>query len=126
KKTYSQHANIMAIISNAVVGDEAKYMLDKVLTDSTLAQASFYYRFYLTRALHKTGMADRYYAQLAPWREMLSLGLTTFAETPEPTRSDSHAWASVPNYEFLATLCGIRPAEPGFKSVVIQPALGEL
>lgn len=126
QNSYSQHANIMAIISHAVAGEEAKRVLDKVLTDTTLSQASFYYRFYLTRAMHKTGAADRYYAQLGPWRKMLSLGLTTFAETPEPTRSDSHAWASTPNYEFLATICGIVPAEPGFKSVIIQPALGEL
>ncbi|NGM60923.1 family 78 glycoside hydrolase catalytic domain [Sphingobacterium sp. SGG-5] len=126
QSTYSQHANIMAIISHALSGEEAKQVMDKVLTDRTLSQSSFYYRFYLTRALHKTGMADSYYAQLEPWREMLRLGLTTFAETPEPTRSDSHAWASVPNYEFLATICGIRPAEPGFKSVIIQPAFGEL
>ncbi len=126
QKTYSQHANIMAILSNTVTGEEARTLLMKTLTDTSLLQATFYYRFYLTRAMHKTGEADRYYSQLGPWRKMLSLGLTTFAETPEPTRSDSHAWASTPNYEFLATLCGITPAEPGFKTVSISPALGEL
>lgn len=126
QKTYSQHANIMAILSHTVTGDEAHTLLMKTLADTSLAQATFYYRFYLTRAMHKTGEADRYYSQLSPWRKMLSLGLTTFAETPEPTRSDSHAWASTPNYEFLATLCGITPAEPGFKTVLIRPALGEL
>ena len=57
---------------------------------------------------------------------MLALGLTTFAERPEPTRSDCHAWSSSPNYELLATVCGIEPAEPGFKSVKIEPHLGNL
>src|SRR6266851_3707029 len=33
-----------------------------------------------------------------PWREMVSLGLTTWAEQPEPTCSDSHAWSAHPNY----------------------------
>jgi hypothetical protein len=57
---------------------------------------------------------------------MLEKGLTTFAENPDPTRSDCHAWSSSPNYDFLATICGIMPSSPGFASVLIEPALGEL
>src|SRR5690606_633176 len=55
-----------------------------------------------------------------------SLGLTTFAERPEPTRSDCHAWSSSPVYELLATVCGIEPDEPGFRSVRVQPHFGDL
>ena len=57
---------------------------------------------------------------------MLATGLTTFAEQPEPTRSDCHAWSASPLYEFLSITCGIRPAEPGFRSVRIEPFLGDL
>ena len=57
---------------------------------------------------------------------MLKMGLTTFAENPDPTRSDCHAWSASPNYDFLATICGIVPASPGFATVSIEPALGEL
>ncbi|MBE7178626.1 MAG: alpha-L-rhamnosidase, partial [Mucilaginibacter polytrichastri] len=89
-------------------------------------QATFYYRFYLTRALADAGMANAYYGQLAPWRDMLKIGLTTFAEKPEPTRSDCHAWSASPNYDFLSTICGIMPGSAGFKTVRIEPALGEL
>lgn len=71
-------------------------------------------------------MADLYYSQLTPWRGMIDNGLTTFAENPDPTRSDCHAWSASPNYDFLATLCGITPAAPGFHQVAIEPALGEL
>jgi hypothetical protein len=59
-------------------------------------------------------------------REMLNIGLTTFAERPEPTRSDCHAWSSSPNYEFLATVSGIEPGSPGFRTVRIEPFLGPL
>jgi alpha-L-rhamnosidase len=31
-----------------------------------------------------------------------------------------------PDYDFLATICGIMPDAPGFGSVLIKPALGEL
>lgn len=34
--------------------------------------------------------------------------LPTFAEKPDPTRSDSHAWSAPPNYNFLALVAGIR------------------
>jgi hypothetical protein len=57
---------------------------------------------------------------------MLQTGLTTFAERNDPTRSDCHAWSASPVYELLATVCGIEPAEAGFKSVNIAPNLGDL
>jgi hypothetical protein len=57
---------------------------------------------------------------------MLDLGLTTFAEAPEPTRSDCHAWSASPCYDLLATVSGIRPASPHFATVQITPHLGDL
>ena len=126
KNTFSQHASIMAILADAIPVDEQKQVLKKILSDTSLSQATFYYRFYLTRAMVKAGMADLYYSQLMPWRQMLENGLTTFAEKPDPTRSDCHAWSASPEYDFLATICGIMPDAPGFKRVRIEPALGEL
>jgi len=57
---------------------------------------------------------------------MLEKGLTTFAENPDPTRSDCHAWSASPNYDFLATIAGIRSGSPGFKTVKMEPAPGSL
>jgi hypothetical protein len=71
-------------------------------------------------------MADAYLSTLKPWRAMLLLGLTTWAETSEPTRSDSHAWSAHPNYDLLRLVAGIRPSAPGFAEVVIEPHLGDL
>ena len=126
KKSYSQHAGIMAILAGAIPESEKKDVMLKILSDSTISPVTFYYRFYLTRALKSSDMADLYYSQLQPWRDMLNIGLTTFAETPEPTRSDCHAWSASPLYDFFATICGITPDAPGFSSVLIAPALAEL
>ncbi len=124
--SFSQHASILGVLSGAIPPSEAPVVMQHVLSDSSVSQATFYYRFYLTRALCKAGMADLYYSQLGPWRNMLALGLTTFAEKPEPTRSDCHAWSASPLYDFLATICGIMPDAPGFSRVLIKPALGPL
>ena len=64
--------------------------------------------------------------RLAPWQAMLKLGLTSAPENPEPTRSDTHAWSAHPNYGLLATVLGVRPSSPGFRTVRIAPALGPL
>lgn len=126
KNSFSQHASIMSVLTGCIPVSARKSVMKKVLDDTTLSQATFYYRFYLTRALKKAGMADLYYSQLKPWRDMIKIGLTTFAENPDPTRSDCHAWSSSPNYDFLATICGIVPGSHGFSTVRIEPALGEL
>lgn len=126
KNRFSQHANIWAVLTNAVPVAQQQALLKKVMTDSSLTQATFYFKFYLFQAMKKTGLGDQLGPQLKPWRDMLAMGLTTFAEQPEPTRSDCHAWSASPVYEMLATICGISPAEPGFKSVRMLPYLGDL
>lgn len=126
QSTFSQHAGIWAVLSGAIPPNEVQKTMKKLLEDKSIGQVTFFYRFYLTQALKKADMADSYYKELTPWRDMLKLGLTTFAEKPEPTRSDCHAWSASPNYDFLATICGIMPDAPGFTKVLIKPALGEL
>ena len=95
--------------------------MQNILEDPSLIQCTLYFRFYLFRALAKTGMADHYLKLLTPWEEMLQKGLTTFEEGDYDERSDCHAWSASPNYDFLATVCGITPAGPGFRMVRIAP-----
>ena len=54
---------------------------------------------------------------------MVADGLSTFAEKVGNARSDCHAWSSSPNYHFLSLVCGIMPADYGFKKVRIAPNL---
>ncbi len=126
KTIFSQHANILAVLVDLVPPKEQKKLMEKVISEKNLIQCTFYYRFYLVRALDKVGFSDRYIEMLQPWQDMLEIGLTTFAENPEPTRSDCHAWSASPNYDLLATVCGIRPDQPGFRTVLIEPHLGPL
>jgi hypothetical protein len=76
--------------------------------------------------MNKAGVGDRYLDMLGPWRTMLDRGLTTWAETADPARSDCHAWGASPNYELFRTVLGIDSAAPGFARVAIRPFLGKL
>jgi hypothetical protein len=126
KKEFSMHAQIFGVLTNTIPEDKQKTFTDRFMKDKTLIQPTMYFRFYLTQALKKTGLADRYLETLGLWNDMLQKGLTTFAENPDPARSDCHAWSASPNYDFLATVAGIRPGTPGFKTINIEPALGDL
>jgi hypothetical protein len=124
--SYSQQTNVMAILVDAVAAGERRALMERLLTDPGLTQSTYYYSFYVFEALRRAGLGDRYVERLEPWRGMLAMGLTTVPETPEPTRSDSHAWSAHPNYGLLATVLGVRPDAPGFRSVRIAPHLGPL
>jgi alpha-L-rhamnosidase len=137
QKHFSQHANILAVWLDVVPRDRQQEMLTRILsaTDASfhterkipeMTAATYYFRFYLARAIEHAGLGDRYLDLLGPWRTMVSLGLTTWAEQPEPTRSDSHAWSAHPNYDLLRIVAGIRPAKPGFAAIAIEPHLGAL
>jgi alpha-L-rhamnosidase len=69
-----------------------------VAGDQSLVQCSIYFRHYLHSAMNKAGAGDRYLDMLGPGARMLDRGLTTWAETADPTRSDCHAWGASPNY----------------------------
>jgi alpha-L-rhamnosidase len=126
RESYSQHANALAVLTGAVPPEQQAELMARVLDDPDLLLATYYFRFYVDEAMREAGLADRYLERLEPWREMLAMGLTTTPENPEPTRSDSHAWAAHPNYHLLATVLGVRPGSAGFRTVEIAPALGEL
>jgi alpha-L-rhamnosidase len=137
QKHYSQHANILGVWLDIIPREQQEQVLTKILSVSdpgfsssgslpAMTKATYYFRFYLSRALDHAGMGDRYLALLKPWRDMVALGLTTWAEQPEPSRSDSHAWSAHPNFDFLTIVAGIRPKSPGFSAVRIEPHPGEL
>jgi hypothetical protein len=126
KRSFSQHVNVLAVLEDVIPATEQQSVMQNLLGDPSLIQATYYFRFYLFRAMKKASLADEYLNQLGPWRDMLALGLTTWAENPEPTRSDCHAWSAHPNFDLLATVAGVEPAAPGFREVTIHPHLGPL
>jgi hypothetical protein len=126
KGSFSQHANALAVLTDAVPPAEGAALLQRTLADTSLVPCELYFQFYLFNALQKAGLGDRYVAQLQPWRNMLQNGLSTFSEWEVQPRSDCHAWSASPNYHLLSLVCGITPASHGFRTVRIEPQLGSL
>lgn len=126
KQAFSQQANALAVLARVVDGPEARAVVSRTLADASLTQCTYYFRHYLHSAVNQVGEGDRYLDLLGEWDGMLERGLTTWAEKPEPTRSDAHAWSASPNFELFRTLLGIDSAAPGFSRVVIRPYLGSL
>lgn len=128
KDVFSQHANALAILTGVAAGEQAKTISHKLLTDTSLVQASIYFKYYVYQALVKTGMGNDYLNWLDIWRDNIKMGMTTWAEMSDisASRSDCHAWGSSPNIELFRTVLGIGSNAPGYRSVKIEPHLGSL
>ena len=124
--SFSQHVNVLAILAGVVKGDAAKELCVRLLSDKSLIQSTIYFRYYVQQAMDKAQVGDLLLDNLSVWADQMDLGLTTWAEQPEPSRSDCHAWGSSLNVEFYRMILGIRSGAPGFKKVIIMPSLGQL
>lgn len=125
---FSQHTQALAVLAGVVTGPMATDLMRRTLVDSTLQPASVYFKYYVQEAACLAGLAAQYASEenLKPWHDQLKLNLTTWAEEPEPSRSDCHAWGSSPNVHLLKWVVGMAPAAYGYQSVTISPELGDL
>jgi hypothetical protein len=129
---FSQQSNTLGVLFDVIPRGQQQDVLRRLMdiapgtAPDGILSGSYYFRFYLARALEHAGMADEYLASLKPWRDLLPLHFSTWPETPGKTRSDSHAWSAHPIYDLLTLVAGIEPASPGFATVRIAPHLGDL
>ena len=123
---YSEHAQCMAILGGSVPKGKNRAIAEALFAAPDLIRCTIYFSFYLFEVCRLLGKSDELYARLPLWFEHEEKGLFTTIETPEPTRSDCHAWGAHPMFHAYATLAGIRPTAPGFKEVAITPQLGPL
>jgi len=121
---FSQHTNALAMLAGIVPADQLSDFSERLVSDPELIQGSLYFQFYIFEALATAHRSDLILNEMNRWSEMLEYGLTTFPEHGIESRSDVHAWAAHPLYHLLASVAGIRPGSPGFKTVNIEPHPG--
>ena len=132
-KVFSQHMNVFAVLYDVATRDEAPGILERITTrghgidaPAGMYSSTYYFAWYLVRAFEHAGLADRYFDLLQSWRDLLPLNYTTWPETKDQPRSDTHAWSAHPTADLLRIVAGIRPAAEGYARVRIEPVLGPL
>ena len=120
-RQFSQHAQVWAVLTGLASGQRAQAILTKALDDKALLPCSFTMMFFLFRALEKAGLYDRTRELWDMWKSLLDLGCTTVPEIPVQPRSECHAWGALALWDFPRYFLGVREAEPGWHSAVIDP-----
>ena len=127
KTSFSEHTQCMALLSGLVPDDDKRERVaNGLLNNPDLHRTTISFSHYLFETYRLLGRTDKLIERMDLWFGLEKLGLKTAIEMPEPSRSDCHGWAAHPIYHYLATILGIRPASPGFRTVRIEPQLGPL
>jgi len=127
KDRFSEHAQALAILGDALPAADAARAFEGLVTAADLDRCTVYFSYYLFEAYFKFGRGDLFLKRLDLWRHYVKMNLTTPLEAPgDSARSDCHAWGSHPLYFLQAGVAGIRPAAPGFARVRVHPSPGGL
>jgi alpha-L-rhamnosidase len=123
---YSEHAQCLALLTDTLTGPQANRCFEQLLAAPDLKRATIYFSFYLMETWRKFGRGDLIVDRMSFWKDLVKQGLKTPVEMPGNTRSDCHAWGSHPLFHLHASIAGVRPASPGFRTVRITPQAGNL
>jgi len=135
RASFSQHTNLEGVLTDAIPPADQAAVMQRLIDTQVrpaadrpppVALVSYPYQFLLARAVDKAGLGDQYLDLLGAWRRMVALGFTTVPESPDPGRSDTHAWTAHPLYDLLTIVAGIHSGAPGFARIRIEPRLGAL
>ncbi|MCX7003468.1 MAG: alpha-L-rhamnosidase [bacterium] len=118
---FGEQMQCLAVLAGACDTAQRRSIRAALLRDNGLDQASIYFSHYLLEALPRLNAMSSFFERLKLWDALPAQGFKTLPESPEPCRSDCHAWGAHPLYHFYTKLLGITPASPGFKTVRIAP-----
>ena len=135
----SWHANAMAVVSGVVDPAAGQDILRRAGAepDASYPIAGFA-KFWTVLGKYLSGMDAEALDDIREyWGHMLSYGATTgwdlcdiredgIDHTTPHALSQCHGWTAGPCYFFPAMVLGVRPAEPGLRSVRIRPHLADL
>ncbi|MCM1025543.1 MAG: hypothetical protein NC432_03870 [Roseburia sp.] len=134
---YSQHAQSWAVLCGMCGKEEAAKVMRAAFGEGAVSgrgeiiPCSFSTSYELFRACEAAGEYGLTYRSLRRWIELLDEHCTTCPEVPEYTsRSECHAWSSLPMYEMVCAIAGVHTdrdgtvrIEPHFKEIEALPNL---
>ena len=108
---FDQHSQILGALLGLFSESRIDEVLDRTVRDTSLVQATYYYRFYLLEALRQHERADLFREAVSPWYALVDAGATTMVERfyskSKPTRSEAHPWGASPTLYVYSLLAGI-------------------
>ena len=131
----SMQTNAMVYLCNCVYGERKRILEDYLINPPQrfVRIGSPFMSFFYYEALAKLGKVETIILDINKnWGIMLEYGATTCWETFPGfynytlTRSHCHAWSAAPAYFLGAYVLGVRPIEPSFKRVIIEPNIAGL
>ncbi|MDR3706732.1 MAG: alpha-L-rhamnosidase C-terminal domain-containing protein [Capsulimonadaceae bacterium] len=125
-ETWSEHSQCLALLSGRLPFDRRSSVFDGLVTAQDIERTTIYFSHYLFETLRLMKRPDILFDRLQLWFDLPGQGFKTTFEEPEPSRSDCHAWGAHPLFHLYASILGIRPLEPSFKKVLVEPQLGPL
>lgn len=128
---FSEHSQCLALLCGGFSGEHRGRALAGLLATPeaapNLARCSIYFSHYKLEALAHSGRGGaELLAAMEEWWRRAESGFVTTPEESEPSRSDCHAWGAHPLFHFYASVLGIRPGSPGFRTVRVMPQPGDL
>ena len=130
---FSEHAQALAILADAVPTGEERRHFDAFIGRDDFVKATVYFLHYVFEAYARRGRGELVLDRLGLWRDYIAKGLSTPLESPDgafdnmkEARSDCHGWGTHPIYHLQSTVAGVRPAALGFAKVEVRPAPGKL
>ncbi|MBQ9358548.1 MAG: alpha-L-rhamnosidase, partial [Abditibacteriota bacterium] len=121
-----EHTQCLAVLSGFLSEERKQRIMDSLREKDGIHRTTIYFSHYLLEAASSAGRSDIFYDRLAFWSGLAEQGFRTTPESPEPPRSDCHAWGAHPLYHLQNNILGIQPVRPGFAGVSVKPLLGEL
>lgn len=121
---FSQQGNAAAALFAVCSEGRSASILKKVLKghEGLVEIATPYFACYLLKALFQAGLSRQALAYINEnWKDMLDSDATTLWEHFDQKASLCHGWSAAPTWAAGAHILGIRPACPGWKSVLIAP-----
>jgi len=122
---YSEHVQALAILTGTLDSARQAVMVRNLLS-ADMARCTVYFSHYLLEALAQVGEMPAFFERLAFWFDLSAQGFKTVLESPEPSRSDCHAWGAHPIYHYFTSIFGAKPAAPAAAKLRICPQPGPL
>ena len=117
----SQQVQVFGVLTGTLDIESSRRNLIKVAEENGHPQCTVAMRFYLFRALEKTGLYEQTNSLWDAWRNMIYDGATTCIESEDYARSECHAWGALALYELPSAILGVRPAAPGYEKIQVSP-----